>query len=130
MVVCRFVVSIQPLFLQYDLHDILVMRSFHAYPHSVVGFNCTSTFCLVFSNCATGFPARTMLKFTRHCCWHRNFQLSSSICHFSLEFLIVRVNEVNTTQTSGIVELWFLDFPLLLLFAFRCIGHMFPHLWP
>ena len=48
----------------------------------------------------------------------------------SLKFLIIRTNEVNTTLSSGIVELWFLDRPLLLLFAFRCIGHMFPHLCP
>ena len=53
-----------------------------------------------------------------------------SLCTHTLEFLIVRVNEVNTTQTSGIAELWFLDCPLLLPFVFRCIGHMFPHLWP
>ena len=42
-------------------------------PHRFVGFNNTSMFCLVFSNCATGFPVRTALKSTRHCCWHRNF---------------------------------------------------------
>ena len=51
--------------------------------------------------------------------------------HFSCkrEFLIIRINEINTTQSSGIVDLRFFDCPLLLLFAFRRIGHIFPNLW-
>ena len=55
---------------------------------------------------------------------------NKSILHYALEFLLVKINEVNTTQTSGIVELWFFDRPLLILFAFLCIRHLFPHLWP
>ena len=35
----------------------------------------------------------------------------------------------NTTRSSGIFELWFLDCPLLLRFAFRCIRQMLPHIW-
>ena len=50
--------------------------------------------------------------------------------HNILEFLIIRINEVNTTQSSGIVELWFFDSPLSLLFAFRRFRHFFPNLWP
>ena len=38
--------------------------------------------------------------------------------------------EIKTPQSSGTVELWFLDSPLLLFFAFRCTGHIFPNLWP
>ena len=40
------------------------------------------------------------------------------------------INEINTTGSSGIVELRFLDSSLLLFFAFGRIGHVFPHLWP
>ena len=48
----------------------------------------------------------------------------------AFEFFIIRINEINTTQPSGIVELWFLDSPLSLFFAFRRIGHNFPDLRP
>ena len=54
------------------------------YSQRFVSLNNTSIFCLVLSNCATGFPVLTKLKSTRHCCWHRNLQLSTSIFHFSL----------------------------------------------
>ena len=87
-------------------------------------------FCLVFFNCATCFSVLITLKFARHCGWHRNFQLSTHIFHDILEFHIRWINEVNTTQSSGIVKLRFLDSLLLLLFAFRCIGHIFPNFWP
>ena len=109
---------------------ILVRRSFHAFPQRFIGFNNTSVFCLVFFNCATNFPVLVTLKFARHCGWHRNFQLSTRIFRDILEFFIIRINEVNATQSSGIVELWFLGDPFLLCFAFRRIGHIFPNLWP
>ena len=102
---------------------IFVMRSFHAYPHSFVGFTNTSIFCLVFSNCDTGFPVLATLEFLRRCGWHRNFQHSTSIFHYTLEFLIIRINEINTAQFSGIIEFWFLDGPLLFLtfLATKCV---------
>ena len=109
---------------------ILVRRSFHAFPRRFVGFNNASIFCLVFSNRATGLPVLATLKFAVHCSWHRNFQLSTRIFHKTLEFLIIRINEVNTTQFFSIVELRFFDSPLLLFFAFRRIRHIFPNLWP
>ena len=40
------------------------------------------------------------------------------------------INEVNTTQFSGIVDFRFLDGPLLPFFAFRRIRQIFPILWP
>ena len=82
-----------------------------------VSFNNTSVFCCV-QQCGN-FPCYFgTMKLTKHCCWHRNFQLSTSIVHDILEFVIIKINETNTTQSSDIVELWFLDGPLLLLFAF------------
>ena len=71
---------------------------------------------------ATGFHVLLTLKFARHCGWHRNFQLSTRILHDIFEFFIIWINEVNTTQFPGIIELRFPDSPLLLLFAFRRIG--------
>ena len=69
---------------------ILVRRSFHAFPHRFIGFNNTSAFCLVFLNCATGFPDLFTLKFVRHCGWHRNFQISTRIFH---DFLWIPYNQ-------------------------------------
>ena len=109
---------------------ISVRRSFHAFPHRFIGLNNTSIFCLAILFNATGFPVLITLKFARHCGWHRNFQLSTRIFHDILKSLIIRINEVNTTQYSGIVQLWFLDSPLLLFFAFQRIAHIFPNLWP
>ena len=51
--------------LQYDLHDSC---------DEIVGFNNTIVFCLVFFNCATGFPVLITLKFARDCILHRNFK--------------------------------------------------------
>ena len=111
---------------------ISVRSSFHSDSHRFVSFSSAGVFCLVSSNGAAGFTATSVQwSFTRHCCWHRNFQLSTSIFHFKLELIPrVQVNEVNTTQSSGIIKFWFLDSPLLLFFAFWCIRHMFPHFWP
>ena len=58
----------------------------------------SSEFCLESSNGAAGFPATAaQSSFTRHCCWHRIFELSTSILHYFLTFLVFRNNEVNNT---------------------------------
>ena len=56
-----------------------------------------------------GFPQCPLSYFAKHCCWHRNFQLSTSGCHCELEFFVVWFNEEYSSQLSGIVDLWFLD---------------------
>ena len=79
----------------------------HALPRKFISVNNANVFCLVSSDGAAGFPATSaQWSFTRHCGWHRNFQLSTRILHDILEFFS----------------------PLLLFFAFRCIGHIFPNL--
>ena len=62
---------------------------------------------------AVGFSTALHRYFAKHCCWHRNFQLSSSGSHCELDFFIVWFNEEYSSQMSGIVELWFLDRPSL-----------------
>ena len=71
-----------------------------------------------------------LLGFTKFCCCDRNFQLSTSSLHCTFEFFILRFNEEDTTQSFGIIELWFLDGPFcfVLLFAasdicFHISGH-------
>ena len=70
------------------------------------------------------------LKSARHCCWHRNFQLSSSIFHDTFEFFIIRFNEEIPRNLQALSSFGFSFAELLFPFAFRCIRHMFPHIWP
>ena len=42
----------------------------------------------------------------RHCRSHRRFQFVSSILDGFFEFLVLRVDEINSLQFSGIIEFW------------------------
>ena len=68
---------------------ILVRSSFHSNSHTFVSFNNTRMFRLVFSNCATGFPVRTTLKFL-------GITAGIGISNFLREFLVFKIGEVNT----------------------------------
>ena len=107
-----------------------VRHTFQSYSHSFVGIDNTRIFGLAFPNTAAGFSAAIYWCFTRHCCWYRNSQLPAAVFHDVLEVLVLRSTEEDTTWLPGIIELWFLDSPLSLRFAFRCIRHMLPHIWP
>ena len=56
-----------------------VRHTFQSYPQSFVDIDNTSTFGLFLPNTAASFPAAIYWCPTRHCCWHRNLQLSTSI---------------------------------------------------
>ena len=45
-------------------------------------------FVLPFPNTAVGIPTAVYWTLTRHCRWHRNFQLSSSSFHGTFEFIV------------------------------------------
>ena len=107
-----------------------VRYTFQSYSHSFVGIDNTSIFGLVFPNTAAGFPAAIYWCFTRHCCGHRNFKLSTRVFHGVCNFFIIWLKEEDTPWSSGNNELRFLGSPLLLCFAFRCIRHVLPHIWP
>ena len=100
--------------------DMILMRfvssSFQLWSRAFLGINNTSVFCLVFFNIAVGFSTALYRYFARHCCWHRNFQLSPSGFHCELEFFIVWFNKEQSSQLSGIVELRFFDGPSLFCF--------------
>ena len=107
-----------------------VSGSFEPWSRPFVGINNTSVFCLAFPNIAVGFSTALYRYFARHCCLHRNFQLSTSGFHCELEFFVVWFNEEYSSQLSGIVELWLLDSPSLFSFLLRCIRDTLPHIWP
>ena len=62
----------------------------------------------------------------KQCCWHRNFQLSSSIFHQMLEFFI----KEKPRNLLALSSFGFSTAPFLLSLAFRCIRHDLPHIWP
>ena len=54
--------------------------AFQSNSHRFVSLDNTNIFGLVFPNtAAAGFSVAICEGFTRHCCWHRNFQLSTSV---------------------------------------------------
>ena len=66
---------------------VLALKPNHAYPHRFVGLNNTSIFVVCFPT----VPEAALCWWSwnlKQCCWHRNFQLSSSIFHQMLEFFI------------------------------------------
>ena len=116
--------------LQYDLHDTFKellpiefswTRQLRQYKHVL---SCISQYrsrfphrCLLVSCYALPLASEFLTSYER-------------FFHDVLYVLILRFNEENTTQFSGIIELGFLDSPLWLRFALRCIRHMLPHIWP
>ena len=60
--------------------DAVLMRfvssSSQSWSRAFVGINNTSVCCPAFPNIAVGFTTALYRFFARHCCWHRNFQLS------------------------------------------------------
>ena len=74
------------LFLRGGLHG----SCCESFPCVSVGLNNTTIFCLVLSNCTTRVHVLMKLKSTKRCRCLRNFQLSTNICHCTLEFFIIK----------------------------------------
>ena len=69
----------------------------------------------MFCNFAVVFTTAIYWSSTRHSGSHWRVQFLASILDGLSEFLILRIDQVFTTQTSGIIEFWFFDSPF---FAF------------
>ena len=65
--------------------------------------------CLANARRATGFSVFASSDFARHGRFLRNFQLFPSFLHGFLELCIFRIDEINTSQLSCIVDLRCLD---------------------
>ena len=63
----------------------------------------------------------------RHGCFHRNFQLFQCVLNAFVELFIFRIDE---TGTSCIVELRFLDGPLMLFLFVELRLTSSPYFWP
>ena len=86
--------------------------------------SCVSQFC-------GGFLRGYLLVFfARHCCWHRRFQLSPIGFHGECIFFVIWFNEKDSSQLSGIIELWFLDSHFCFAFFFAASDicfHIYGH---
>ena len=58
-----------------------------------VDIDISSIFDLVFLSTAAGFSASIYWCFARHCCWHGNFQLPTSVFDDVPEFFVCRFND-------------------------------------
>ena len=65
----------------------------------------------------TSLPVLVILQLTGHSCFRRQFQLFRRGFKGFLELLIFQINKIDASQLSRIVELRFLDSPVLLLVA-------------
>ena len=61
---------------------------------------------------ASGHPVPAVCFFTRHCRCCSNFQLSQCIHDDLFELLILKINEINSSHSSCILELWFFTCPI------------------
>ena len=69
-----------------------VRNSFHSNSRGLVSFDNTTIFS---PNTTLEFSTAVHWSLTRHCRWHGNFELPTSVFHDVLEFLILRINEVH-----------------------------------
>ena len=78
---------------------------------------------------ATGDPCLLSVLLQRHSrdCW--DFQLLKCILNGFLEFDILTINEVTSSQSSCIFELRFVTCPILLFLRFRVLWHTSPDFW-
>ena len=101
-----------------DLRDTF-WYTFQSYSHRLVGIDSTSMFGLVFHQIAAGFLAAICWCFARHCCWHRNFQLATSVFHCVYKFFIIWLMKKIPRNCMALSSIRFLiaHFCFALLFA-------------
>ena len=98
---------------------ILLRYTFQSDSHRVVGIDNTSIFGLAFPNTGAGFTAAIYWCFKRHCCWHRNFQLSTIFFHGMFELFIIWFNEEDAhVNCLALLSLGFSIAHFLLCFSF------------
>ena len=109
---------------------ILTKNSFQSNSHRLVSFDNTSKFGLVFPNTAAGFSNAIHGVF-------QGIAAGSGISNFLRAFSMLCLHSSSSVSMKKIPRnclalssSGFVDSPLLLRFAFRCIRHVLPHIWP
>ena len=103
---------------------ILVKRSFHALPRRLIGLDNAGVFLSCTSFQRYKSASTYLFEFCKALRLAPELPTFYALLHYILEFSIIRINEVNTTQFSSIAELQFFDSPLWLFFAFRRFRHL------
>ena len=76
------------------------------------------------------FPVASVnLLFARHGCVHGPFQFSPRIFESDFVILAIRINKVNSSQSSCIVEFWHLVFPCLFSSILSGFTNFCPYFW-
>ena len=68
--------------------------------------------------------------FARHSWCHRPFQFSPRIFESFFVILVIRINRVNSSQSSSIIEFWLLVFPHLFFSILSVLTNFCPYFWP
>ena len=100
---------------------IFMQSSSQTLPPRFVGFNDACIFRFASARRATSLAVFASPDLARHGCWDRNFQLFPHVYHGSFDLCICRINERNTSQFSGIIELWFLTAHFCFSLRWRCV---------
>ena len=109
---------------------------FHPLPCGFVRFHCTTIFrfgnrlgCSVL-RCSHLRGACLSFLFAMHCRCHRSFQFSPPIVSFFV-ILVLRINQVNSSQSSSFIEFGILFFLFFERFwaALPILVHTYSHTW-
>ena len=104
--------------------------SFRTLSRRFVGFSDECVFCLARIRSSTSLLVLSSPDLAWHGCWHRNFQLFPRVYNGFLELCICRVNEINTSQFSSIINLWFFRLSTLVFLCVELRPTYFPNFLP
>ena len=104
------------LFLQYDLHDDLVLNFPYAFSVDSSASRIHASFVLILSD-------PSLPQFSRHSRSHWCFQLLTRVLDGFSEFLVLRVDEMDPSQFSSVFKMELFIRPLLLLLQLGVLSH-------
>ena len=137
-------------FLPFFIHCCLCCGNLHGLRHSVpnynVAMNChlslqygphdVSVEILPYAvlwviSLATGLPMLVVLaNLARHGWSHCCFQFSSCVLNDFLKLPVLKVNEIDSSKSSCIFELWLFNCPFMFLPQLSIPCHSYPEFWP
>ena len=114
------------------------LQRFCSLPRRFVGFHFSAIHCFELSFVAT---LRLCIRFhnarmrfvhppTGHGCGHRSFQFSPRVFWNFFVLFVIWIDEVNSSQSSSIVELWFFFCPFLFFSILSGFTNFRPNFWP
>ena len=112
--------------------NMVFMMSWQWFSHSqscrFASFQNARKSCFNFIGCTT--PTILLHNFAGHSRSNWCFQFLTSILNGLLWFLVLRVNEIDSSQFSFVIQMELLIWPLLLLLQLGILSHFLPEFWP